>query len=493
MSTKRPLVENLDSGVSESAPIASGLDISLPYDVLFNEVPCYISIQDRELRILRTNRRFRESFGTKDGLYCYQIYKDRTEKCPVCVVEKTFRDGKSHKSEETWFRQDGTQVEVIVYTTPIYGESGDIVAVMEMSTDITEVKTLQRRLKESQERLAYLFEEVPCYISIQDREFRIVRVNRRFREDFGDGIGNRCYSVYKHRQEECLICPVEQTFSDGQVHTSEEVVISKEGEPIHVLVSTAPIRNRHGEISHVMEMSTNISEIRRLQSRLESLGLLVGSISHSIKGLLTGLDGGVYFLNSGFEKNDMARIRKGWEMLERNVGKIRTMILDLLYYAKEREPVWEPVIPLELAHSVSDLFEGKSEKMGISFQKCFADDMKPFQGDLDSLHSMLVTILENSIDACRMDRAKKDHFIRFSVWQSADDTFFEIEDNGIGMDRETREKLFCMFFSSKGVEGTGLGLFIANKIAAMHGGKISVESSVREGSVFLVRIPLMRF
>lgn len=479
--------------MGDSRPLKSPEAILLPYDILFNEVPCYISIQDRELRIVKTNRRFREGFGDKEGVYCYQVYKDREEKCPVCVVEKTFRDGKSHRSEETWSKQDGTQVEVIVYTTPIYGPSGDIVAVMEMSTDITEVKTLQRKLKESQERLAYLFEEVPCYISIQDRDLRIVRVNRRFREDFGDGIGSRCYSVYKHRQEECLICPVGATFSDGQVHTSEEIVVSKHGEPIHVLVSTAPIRNRHGEITHVMEMSTNITEIRMLQSRLESLGMLVGSLSHGIKGLLTGLDGGVYFLDSGIEKNDMVRIKKGWEMLERNVGKIRNMILDLLYYAKEREPVWEPVAPLELAASVAQLFEGKADNLGIAFEKDFATEMKPFQGDLDALHAMLVNILENSIDACRMDKVKRRHVIHFRVWQSPDDTFFEIEDNGIGMDRETKEKLFCMFFSSKGIEGTGLGLFIANKIAAIHGGKISVESSSGEGSSFLVRIPLMRF
>ncbi len=472
---------------------ASPKEIPLSYDVLFNEVPCYISIQDRELKILRTNRRFREAFGNKSGTYCYQVYKNRKEKCPVCVVEKTFYDGKSHKSEETWFRQDGTQVEVIVYTTPIFGGSDNIIAVMEMSTDITEVKTLQRKLKESQERLAYLFEEVPCYISIQDRDLRITRVNRKFREDFGDGVGSRCYYVYKHRQEECLVCPVSATFADGQVHTSEEVLTSKNGEPIHVLVTTAPIRDRHGEISHVMEMSTNITEIRMLQSRLESLGMLVGSLSHGIKGLLTGLDGGVYFLTSGLEKDDMGRIKKGWDMLERNVAKIRHMILDLLYYAKEREPVWSPVAPHDLAESIAHLFEGKAEKLGITFEKSIALDMRTFEGDADALHAMLVSIVENSIDACRMDRMKKHHSIQFRVWQSMDDTFFEVEDNGIGMDQETRDKLFCMFFSSKGIEGTGLGLFIANKIATLHGGKITVESSPGEGTTFLIRIPLIRF
>jgi signal transduction histidine kinase len=69
---------------------------------------------------------------------------------------------------------------------------------------------------------------------------------------------------------------------------------------------------------------------------------------------------------------------------------------------------------------------------------------------------------------------------------------FEVEDNGIGMERETQEKVFSLFFSSKGNEGTGLGLFVANKIAAAHGGKIQIESRINEGTRFIVTIPRTR-
>jgi signal transduction histidine kinase len=57
------------------------------------------------------------------------------------------------------------------------------------------------------------------------------------------------------------------------------------------------------------------------------------------------------------------------------------------------------------------------------------------------------------------------------------------------MDRETRETLFTLFFSSKGNKGTGLGLFIADKIIDQHGGKISVESRPGQGSRFTIMIP----
>ena len=66
----------------------------------------------------------------------------------------------------------------------------------------------------------------------------------------------------------------------------------------------------------------------------------------------------------------------------------------------------------------------------------------------------------------------------------------QVEDNGMGMDQETREKIFSLFFSSKGIKGTGLGLFISNKIVDKHGGTIEVDSEPGRGTRFLVRLPL---
>jgi signal transduction histidine kinase len=60
------------------------------------------------------------------------------------------------------------------------------------------------------------------------------------------------------------------------------------------------------------------------------------------------------------------------------------------------------------------------------------------------------------------------------------------------MDQETKEKAFSLFFSSKGAEGTGLGLFIANNIAQKHGGSIKLESELGKGTCFVVKIPRKR-
>jgi signal transduction histidine kinase len=126
--------------------------------------------------------------------------------------------------------------------------------------------------------------------------------------------------------------------------------------------------------------------------------------------------------------------------------------------------------------------------IGLSME--VAPDAGLLPGDAKAVRALLVNILENSLDACRADTAKSPHRVSFQVRRSPPFMLFQIEDNGIGMDRETREKLFSLFFSSKGISGTGLGLFISNKIAAKHGGGIDVDSEPGRGSRFVVRLPL---
>ncbi len=57
------------------------------------------------------------------------------------------------------------------------------------------------------------------------------------------------------------------------------------------------------------------------------------------------------------------------------------------------------------------------------------------------------------------------------------------------MDKETKEKIFTLFFSSKGSKGTGLGLFISNNIIKQHGGEIKIRSTLGEGTKFNIKIP----
>ncbi len=447
---------------------------------VFNEMPCYVTVQDRDLRLVAANRLFQEDFGVGLGKPCYEVYKQRTSKCDDCPVERTFQDGHRHRSEQIVRGKDGKDKCVLVYTTPLFGTDGKINGAVEMSADITAVKQLQQKYQA-------LFEEVPCYISVQDRDLRLTDTNRRFAEDFGEGRGEPCYEVYKHRSEPCLDCSVAKTFHDGQTHSSEEVVTTAHGRQQNVLVFTTPIRDPSGEIVEVMEMATNITELRQVQDRLTNLGLLVGSISHGIKGLLNGLDGGIYLMETGFKKENMERVKKGWDMLQRNVDRIRSMVLNVLYYAKDREVIWEQIDVGELTSSVGSVLKSRAALYDIELR--VEPGEGTFAGDHHALHSMLVNLLENGIDACRTDNSGRPHVVTLGSRLEGGAVTFEASDNGVGMDQETREKAFSLFFSSKGAEGTGLGMFIAHKIVTAHGGSIRIDSEPGAGTTFTVRLP----
>jgi signal transduction histidine kinase len=97
--------------------------------------------------------------------------------------------------------------------------------------------------------------------------------------------------------------------------------------------------------------------------------------------------------------------------------------------------------------------------------------------------------VENALDACRVDKKKSSHRIRLGVRGTPESIEFEVSDDGIGMDQETREKAFSLFFSSKAGDGTGLGLFISNKIVQAHQGRIQLESEPNKGTRVTIKLP----
>ncbi len=466
--------------------VDSGGDI---YQTYFNGLPCYVSVQDRDYRIVDNNALFQQRFGDRIGAQCWEAYKGRATHCQECAVRETFERGEGQQGEEILQDITGHAFPVFAYTSPILDADGQVDRVMKVSVDISAVKRLQKRLHKTQQQFQQLFHEVPCYITVQNPDLKITHSNRRFREDFGDENDCYCFEAYKHRDEPCLDCPVVKTFSDGRSHRSEEVVTSLGGDRYNVLVQTAPLRDLNGDISHVVEMSTNITELRQLQDQLTSLGLLVGSISHNLKGLITSLDGGMYLVNSGLKRKDQPRIEEGWDIVQRNFGRIRGMVLDILNCAKERDIELHAVDTADFAKEIHGLLEVKADGLELEFEHHIDPDLGEVTLDANAMQSALVAILENSFDACRLDMQKKKHRVSFSVGGDEECVRFSIQDNGIGMDQETRERLFTLFFSSKGSEGTGLGLYIANRIVQQHDGRIEVTSTPDVGTSFVVTLP----
>ncbi|HWR04200.1 MAG TPA: response regulator [Humidesulfovibrio sp.] len=456
---------------------------------MFNALPCLVSIQDRDQRVVSVNALYRERLGDRVGQPGFAIYAGAAGEGLDSPVARTLRTGKGQKSREGLFGPDETLAAVTVHTAPIHGANGQVDLVLEILVEASEVQRLQDELHTTRQRYQQLFDEAPCFITVQDRHLRIQAANRRFRQEFGASAGSLCYQAYCGTERPCFGCPTIKTFEDGQPHQSELTVRGKDGQVMNVVVWTAPIRNALGEIEGVMEMATDITELARMQDHLASLGMLIASLSHGIKGLLTALDGGVYKVNAGFRSGNQEMVQSGWDKVTGLIGRIKGMVLDILFYAKKRELQLRTMQAAELAAQVAEAVAPKAEGLGVDLSVEIAPDLGEFAVDEVVLSAALVNILENAVDACLEDKTKAAHSVCFRARPDASGVFFEIEDNGCGMQPDTLARLFSVFFSTKGSRGTGLGLFIAKKAVDQHGGRIGAVSEPGQGSTFRIWVP----
>ncbi len=225
--------------------------------------------------------------------------------------------------------------------------------------------------------------------------------------------------------------------------------------------------------------------------RLVVVGQTVADLSHAIKNIAGGLSGGIFVLGKGIELEDKTYIRQGWEMIRGNVDKIKNLSLDLLGFAKTAGVQFRLADPNDPAREVVELIRPKAEEVGIAVELDLSSRLKPIYMDPDGIHRCLLNLLTNAVDACMaFDRKEEIKKIRVTTEpQSGLGVVYRVEDNGIGMESSIKEKLFQRFFTTKGMEGTGIGLMICKKIVDDHGGNIEFESLKHVGSTFTVRLP----
>jgi FixJ family two-component response regulator/nitrogen-specific signal transduction histidine kinase len=462
---------------------------------IFNGLPCLVSIQDCYQRIVSMNQLYRERLGDRLGQPGYDVYVGASGTEAGSPVGRTLATGQAQKSHEGILGPDDTLSAVMVHTAPIRGVDGEIDLVLELAVDAGEVQRLKDELRTSRQRYQQLFDEAPCFITVLDRHLRIKAANQRFKNEFGDPAtfgdagGCLCYRTCCGTERPCFGCPTLKTFEDGCSHQCELTVRGKDGEPVRVVVWTAPLRNDLGEIEGVMEMATDITELSRMQEHLASLGMLIASLSHGIKGLLTALDGGVYKVNSGFRSGNQDMVQAGWAKVTELVGRIKGMVLDILFYAKKRELNLRETQAADFVRQVAETVAPKAEQLGVTFRVEVGENLGAFHVDSVVLSAALVNILENAVEACLSDQSKAEHRVSFRARPDAAGVFLEIEDNGCGMQPDTLSRLFSVFFSTKGSKGTGLGLFIAKKAVDQHGGRIGAVSEPGEGSTFRIWMP----
>jgi signal transduction histidine kinase len=221
-------------------------------------------------------------------------------------------------------------------------------------------------------------------------------------------------------------------------------------------------------------------------ARLAAIGETIAGLAHCVKNLLNGFKAGEYLVNRAIEGQDMPMVSKGWNMVEKNINRISTLVLDMLTYVKDREPEYSEVDLNNLIEEARELLRIQADKVGVEIETKIDKNLNKVILDPKGIFRCLVNLIGNAVDAC----SEKGGYVSIESRPESDDYFeIEVSDTGCGMDKDTLEVLFTKFFSTKGSKGTGLGLPVVHKIIKEHQGTINVRSEPGQGTTFSMRLP----
>lgn len=384
-------------------------------------------------------------------------------------------------------------------------------------------KALANAGRESSTDLTTIMDTLPMVVFCVDRKLRITSSNASFKEIFNidpdvDDIDGFCHEICRNSAIPCEGCPALESFFSGKPVQAEVTYTTNYQADVSFLAWASPVEDTptsvspdqaeecsehgHPSLNRVMIMATDVSRVIDIEDHLKSLGLMLGSVSHGIKGLLTGLDGGLYLLDSALKKENQHLAQEGLDTMKLMTSKIRKLILDILFYTKKRTFTKETVDVEGFAREMIQIVKQRMDCTGIALELKLPPRKVEFMADPISLQSAIINILDNAIDACQANKKTKtaidapqpdpesEQKISFTVAQKKDMIEFTIKDTGIGMTENEIQKAFTLFHSGKEKKGTGLGLFIAEKIISQHGGTIRAESTPNQGTTFYINLPL---
>jgi PAS domain S-box-containing protein len=270
----------------------------------------------------------------------------------------------------------------------------------------------------------------------------------------------------------------------------DSVIHTLEGEPITVVLSGISLFDRGRHVGRVFFFQ-DMREVRGLKEelirseRLAATGQAAAGISHSVKNILDGFRGGAYVYSVGRAKDDREKMDKGWEMVERNMEIISRLVLDLLNFAKDRDPQLESVAPRTLIESVlADLGIAGGDRIEVVVD--VEQDSGHVELDPHTFQQCLGNLIRNAAEAIPSDRKGQ---VTIGYRREGKRATFTVRDDGIGMSEDTIQQVKGGMYSTKGSKGTGLGLLVTQKIIDEHDGTLTIESREGEGALFRIDLP----
>ena len=225
------------------------------------------------------------------------------------------------------------------------------------------------------------------------------------------------------------------------------------------------------------------------RERLAAVGETVAVLSHNIKNILQALSAGIDVVEMGLNKDDLKKAKASWPIVQRNIGRINELIINMLAFSKNREPLLENINVNHVLEECIELQSPRADERGVALLSDL-DDVPPIPADASGLHQGFMNLLSNAMDAVTDQTGAITLSSRYDSMHRQ--VIVRIADNGAGIPGDRLAQIFEPFWSSKGQSGTGLGLAVTKKVIHEHHGRIDVTSTVGEGTTFRVVLPAMQ-
>ncbi|TNE70509.1 PAS domain-containing sensor histidine kinase [bacterium] len=396
----------------------------------------------------------------------------------------------THKFETRHKTKKGEIIDVEVNAKYIEHPTSYVVAFIR---DISDLKSSERKLVESEDKYHTLFDTMPNGYYLTTPEGKLIEANPAFCKMLG-------YDSVQELRELDIKAALYVKESDrlniatknSEFLAKEEVyqLKRKDGSIIWVEDNARYIKNEHNEVIFHEGICRDVTDRflaeEELHKKNKELDRFVYSTSHDLRAPLASILGLVDLAKITFIDYNQEQ-REIFEMMERSVNKLDVFIKEILTYSRNQHiDVKSDLIDI---HSLleSQIQALNFEKKSIIIQKNIIQN-EDLYSDKFRVSVILNNLIGNSIKYS--DANKTECIIQIHVLIENGEFHLTVRDNGIGIEESQINKIFEMFYrASENSEGTGLGLYIVKEMLEQLRAKVEVKSELGVGSTFHVIIP----
>ena len=363
---------------------------------------------------------------------------------------------------------------------------------IELAKKVKEAEKLAEELRLSREYVLQLIDSLTPGVIGLSINGEITHFNRSFRQMFDLPelkIGENFFRSFDWFNDPELKAAFERTVRTGQAQHLNRKTFSFRPDEYYRL-SLFPIFDGQGNIQGVSLLTENITEREKLQQqlaeyeKLSALSQLALGAAHEINNPLQGISS---YLETLAEQSKDEKEREQINLVLENVTRISQTIRGLLNFARPSPPQFTKLNLNQLIDDTLSFLSYQPIFRKIKIIKMLAPALPQITADINQIRQVLTNIFINAAQAMPEGGELK---VVTSKVKFKDFVQIDISDTGCGIPPENLKRIFEPFFTTKKKQGTGLGLSISLSYIRNHGGEISVQSQVDQGTTFTILLPV---